>query len=163
LVDADVSYQAFVENFDGAHIIFGVFRHRVLAVAACTGGVSGGSICDESVNAASTIDFGSLEAAVLSEAGPQFGGPRNVDVADTGVTYCRWLRRIRDLEVGGEKWCEAVQGWRCGVLGARRTEASKPGDNPRSAQDRHCRRSPRVHEPPNAPLEPACSVKHATG
>jgi hypothetical protein len=42
----------------------------VLAVAACTGGVSGGSICDESVNAASTIDFGSSEAAVLSEAGP---------------------------------------------------------------------------------------------
>jgi hypothetical protein len=61
---------------------------------------------------------------------------------------CRWPRRIRDLEVGGEKWCEAVQDWRCGVLDARRTEASKPGDNPRSAQDRrHCRRSPRVHDP----------------
>src|SRR5271169_5657423 len=42
----------------------------VLAVAACTGGVSGGSICDESVNAASTIDFGSSEAAALSVAIP---------------------------------------------------------------------------------------------
>src|SRR6476469_7020674 len=40
----------------------------VLAVAACTGGVSGGSICDESVNAASTIGFDSSEAAVVSVA-----------------------------------------------------------------------------------------------
>ena len=40
----------------------------MLAVATCTGGVSGGRICDESVNAASTIDFGSSEAAVVSVA-----------------------------------------------------------------------------------------------
>src|SRR5437879_9107433 len=39
-----------------------------LGVAICTGGVSGGSICDESVNAASTIGFGSSEAAGLSVA-----------------------------------------------------------------------------------------------
>src|ERR1700730_7604964 len=40
----------------------------VFGVATCTGGVSGGSICDESVNAASTIGFGSSEAAVVSVA-----------------------------------------------------------------------------------------------
>src|SRR6267154_5770914 len=38
----------------------------VLAVATCTDGVSGGSICDESGNVASTIDSGSSEAAVVS-------------------------------------------------------------------------------------------------
>ena len=42
----------------------------VLAVATCTGGVSGGSVCDESVIAASTIDFGSSEAALVSMAVP---------------------------------------------------------------------------------------------
>src|SRR6266852_5313846 len=42
----------------------------VLAVANCTGGVSGGSICDESGDAASTIDSGSSEAAVVSVAVP---------------------------------------------------------------------------------------------
>src|SRR5258707_15709543 len=42
----------------------------VLAVATCTGGVSGGNICDESGNAASTIDSGSPEAAVVSVAVP---------------------------------------------------------------------------------------------
>src|SRR5438105_12366601 len=41
----------------------------VLAVATCTGGVSGGSICDESGNAASTIDSGS-GAAIVSVAVP---------------------------------------------------------------------------------------------
>src|SRR5207342_559107 len=40
----------------------------MLAVATCTGGDSGGSICDESGNAASTIDFGSSEAGVVSAA-----------------------------------------------------------------------------------------------
>src|ERR1700692_4563351 len=40
----------------------------VLAVATCTGGVSGGSICDEAANAASTIDSGSSDAAVVSVA-----------------------------------------------------------------------------------------------
>src|SRR5260221_11660481 len=40
----------------------------VLAVATCTGGVSGGSICDEAGNAASTIDSGSSDAAVVSVA-----------------------------------------------------------------------------------------------
>src|SRR6266478_3485022 len=38
----------------------------VLAVVNCTGGVSRGSICDESGNAASTIDSGSSEAVVVS-------------------------------------------------------------------------------------------------
>src|ERR1700676_1209484 len=42
----------------------------VLAVATCTGGDSGGSICDKPGNAASTIDFGSSEAAVVSVAVP---------------------------------------------------------------------------------------------
>src|SRR5258708_31445293 len=42
----------------------------VLAVATCTGGVSGGSICDESGNAASTIDSGSSEVAVVPVAVP---------------------------------------------------------------------------------------------
>src|ERR1700730_9862947 len=40
----------------------------VLAVATCTGGVSGGSICGEAGNAASTIDSGSSDAAVVSVA-----------------------------------------------------------------------------------------------
>src|SRR5712675_3259202 len=40
----------------------------VLAVATCTGGVLGGSFCDESGNAATT--FGSSEAAVVSVAVP---------------------------------------------------------------------------------------------
>src|SRR3954447_23538986 len=39
-----------------------------LAVAACTGGVSGGSICDESGNAASTINSGSSDAVVVLAA-----------------------------------------------------------------------------------------------
>ena len=73
LVDADFRYQALVANFDGAHSLLerrlstgsGVF-----AVATCTGGASGGSICDGSGNAASTIDSGSSEAAVLSAAVP---------------------------------------------------------------------------------------------
>src|SRR6202040_1755136 len=39
-----------------------------LVVVACTGGVSGGSICDESGNAASTIGSGSCEAADVSVA-----------------------------------------------------------------------------------------------
>src|ERR1700693_3486901 len=38
----------------------------VLAVATCTGGVSGGTISDELVNTDSAIDFGSFEAAGLS-------------------------------------------------------------------------------------------------
>src|ERR1700676_3156890 len=42
----------------------------VLAVATCTGGISGGSFCDESGNAASTIDSGSSEAAVVAVAVP---------------------------------------------------------------------------------------------
>src|SRR6266567_7389260 len=41
-----------------------------LAVATCMGGVSGGIICDELGNAASTIDSGSSEAAVVSMAVP---------------------------------------------------------------------------------------------
>src|SRR6516165_1357874 len=40
----------------------------VLAVATCTGGVSDGCICDESVNAASVIDSGSSEAVLVSVA-----------------------------------------------------------------------------------------------
>jgi hypothetical protein len=64
-----------------------------------------------------------------------------------GVAHRRSLRRVREFQVGSVKWCEAVQGWRCGVLDAGRTEARKPGDTPHSAQDRrHCRRSPRVHD-----------------
>src|SRR5580693_2751596 len=38
----------------------------VLAVTTCTGDVSGGGICDESGNVASTIDASSFEAAVVS-------------------------------------------------------------------------------------------------
>ncbi len=38
----------------------------VFAVATCTGGVSGGRICDGSGNAAQMIDSGSSEAAVVS-------------------------------------------------------------------------------------------------
>src|ERR1700716_3704056 len=41
-----------------------------LAVATCTGGKTAGSICDGSGNAASTIDSGSSEAAVLPVAIP---------------------------------------------------------------------------------------------
>src|SRR6266436_5397593 len=41
-----------------------------LAVVICTGGVSGGSICDESGNAASTIDSGTCEAAAVSVTVP---------------------------------------------------------------------------------------------
>src|SRR6266851_1757007 len=40
----------------------------VLAVVTGTGGVSGGSICDESGNAATTIDSGLSEAAIVSVA-----------------------------------------------------------------------------------------------
>src|SRR5437879_6053847 len=40
----------------------------VFAVATCTGGVSGGSICDESGSAASTVDTGLSEAAIVSVA-----------------------------------------------------------------------------------------------
>src|SRR6266576_241488 len=42
----------------------------LLAVATCTGGVSGGSLWDESVKPASTFDCGSSEAAVVSVAVP---------------------------------------------------------------------------------------------
>src|SRR4030088_580787 len=45
-------------------------RSGVLAVATRTGGDSGASICDESGNAASTIDFGSSEAAGVSVVVP---------------------------------------------------------------------------------------------
>src|SRR5207302_9870374 len=45
----------------------------VLAVVTDTGGVSGGSICDESGNAATTIDSGSSEAAVVPVAVPITG------------------------------------------------------------------------------------------
>src|SRR5258707_15628486 len=45
----------------------------VLAVVTGTGGVSGGSICDESGNAATTIDSGTPEAAVVSVAVPITG------------------------------------------------------------------------------------------
>src|SRR5258705_3071768 len=45
----------------------------VLAVVTGTGGVSGGSICDESGNAATTIDSGSPEPAVVSAAVPITG------------------------------------------------------------------------------------------
>src|SRR5258705_521781 len=45
----------------------------VLAVVTDTGGVSGGSICDESGNAATTIDSGLSEAAVVSVAVPVTG------------------------------------------------------------------------------------------
>src|SRR5258706_16250276 len=45
----------------------------VLAVVTGTGGVSGGSICDESGNAATTIDSGLSEAAVVSVAVPITG------------------------------------------------------------------------------------------
>src|SRR5713226_3840160 len=43
-------------------------RSGVLAVATRTGGDSGASICDESSNATSTIDFGSSEATGVSVA-----------------------------------------------------------------------------------------------
>src|SRR5258707_12283218 len=42
----------------------------VLAVATCTGGVLGGSFCDESGNAATTIDSGLSKAAIVSVAVP---------------------------------------------------------------------------------------------
>src|SRR2546429_9979036 len=45
----------------------------VLAVVTDTGGVSGGSICDESGNAATTIDSGLSEAAVVPVAVPVTG------------------------------------------------------------------------------------------
>src|SRR5437899_9413157 len=45
----------------------------VLAVVTDTGGVSGGSICDESGNAATTIDSGLSEAAVVSVSVPVTG------------------------------------------------------------------------------------------
>src|SRR5712671_1445306 len=45
----------------------------VLAVVTDAGGVSGGSICDESGNAATTIDSGLSEAAVVSVAVPVTG------------------------------------------------------------------------------------------
>jgi hypothetical protein len=46
--------------------------------ATCTGGVSGGSICDESVNAASTIDAGSAggpSMGLQAEAAARSPGP----------------------------------------------------------------------------------------
>src|SRR5438105_12050073 len=45
----------------------------VLVVVTCTGGVSGGSICDESGNAATMIDSGLSEAAVVPVAVPVTG------------------------------------------------------------------------------------------
>src|SRR5258706_16117695 len=45
----------------------------VLAVATCTDGVSGGTTWDESGNAATTIDSGLSEAAVVSVAVPVTG------------------------------------------------------------------------------------------
>src|SRR6266851_8935415 len=45
----------------------------VLAVVTGTGGVSGGSICDGSGNAATTIDSGLSEAAVVSVSVPITG------------------------------------------------------------------------------------------
>src|SRR5262249_10169590 len=69
-------------------------------------------------------------------------------VEDAGVANYRWLRRVRELDVGGEKWRGAVQGGRCCVLDAGRTEAGQPGDTPHSAQDsRYNHRSPWVHDP----------------
>src|SRR6516164_4969851 len=40
----------------------------MIAVATCTGGVSGGGVCEGSANAASTIVFGSSGAAAVSVA-----------------------------------------------------------------------------------------------
>src|SRR5260370_34583095 len=48
-------------------------RSDGFAVATCTGGKSAGSICDGSGNAATTIDSGSSEAAVVSAAVPVTG------------------------------------------------------------------------------------------
>src|SRR5437870_537727 len=45
----------------------------VVVVVTCTGGVSGGSICDESGNAATMIDSGLSEAAVVSVSVPVTG------------------------------------------------------------------------------------------
>src|SRR6266403_4778598 len=51
---------------------FGI-RSDGFAVATCTGGKSAGSICDGSGNAATTIDSGLSEAAVVSVAAPVTG------------------------------------------------------------------------------------------
>src|SRR6267378_8229864 len=48
-------------------------RSDGFAVATCTGGKSAGSICDGSGNAATTIDSGLSEAAVVSVAVPVTG------------------------------------------------------------------------------------------
>src|SRR6266403_2029535 len=48
-------------------------KSDVFAVATCTGGKSAGSVCDGSGNAATTIDSGLSEAAVVSVAAPVTG------------------------------------------------------------------------------------------
>src|SRR5712671_7135534 len=48
-------------------------RSDGFAIATCTGGKSAGSICDGSGNAATTIDSGLTEAAVVSVAVPVTG------------------------------------------------------------------------------------------
>ncbi|WLA51591.1 hypothetical protein QIH80_16530 [Bradyrhizobium elkanii] len=115
-----------------------------LAVAACTGDVSAGSVCDESGNAATTIGFGSLELAVASGgvAGTDstaiaasalatalnhdawlrgghrvgrrlrygFRSHRRFSIHFGDVVDCGGLSRISRFGVGGERWCEVVDG-----------------------------------------------------
>src|SRR6516162_8592047 len=79
----------------------------VLAVATCTGGVSGGSICDQYVNAASTIDAGSSEAAVVSVAVP---------VTDAAATSA-----LRPTAVACSASASSASAVRAGTARSRRT------------------------------------------
>ena len=131
----------------------------VFAVATCTGGVSGGSVCDVSGNAASTIDFGSSEAAVVSAAVPVTASAAvatsalaTVALATVALSTAVACGASANPALAASDGCAAIIDWHCaGVPDAGRTEAGKPGDDPsrendRSAQRcRHCRNSPRVH------------------
>ena len=156
-VDADVRYEALVENFDGAHNLLGVVWHRIRRARCrhlhgrCFGRQHlrriGQRGLDDRFRLRGRHRLGGCSRH-------RFGDRRHVGVSDSGVAHCGCLRCVRELGVGGERWCAAVLDWRCaGVLDAGRTDGSRPGDDPacendRSAQRRrHCRKSPRVHDP----------------
>src|SRR5258708_27830418 len=151
----------------------------VLAVATCTGGDSGGGICDEFGNAASTIDSGSSEAGVMSVAVPVTD---SAAVATSALATSALAPVALSIAVA---FGEAASSASAVRDGARRSSigtapefsilaVAKPGSRSTTQPARTTvphnaaatfadRRGLIIWSPPKAPPEPCCTAKHATG
>src|SRR6266481_85706 len=150
----------------------------VLAVVTGTGGVSGGSICDESGNAATTIDSGTPEAAVVSVAVPITGSAAGATSALATATLA-----IAALPIAVA--CGATASSTSAVRdGARRsltgtapvfsmpaepkpaseatTQLARTAVPQNAAATVASRRGFIIPSPPKAPPEPCCTAKHRT-